>query len=384
MPNQFVIYGKISPVKETEKFKPIERKTFESSKWTNTNVRFNVISGTNRIMCSVQGGKWSDDSRNVVKTFGQVPDDGGKRPMIDIAWDKRFDDEEIEKVAGFRRLVVDLDNKATRSNLYNLVKAFEKGEVTDEMINESGYDTKEAAEEALDKSNKRKHTFITEWDFAEYMAKVVTSDKIKGKIFKITGTQEIQYSKGKFYSNYKVNRVELANDEEMRTSMNVDFFFADDCIDVDDGIARINGWSTYYDSSLKKNGFYPICIVSRGGDKEIKGLKRKLAVGDSEIANVGLVVNIIDGADIVPITYDDLSDEEKADIDDGFITLEEIKKAMNGGKVGDRITELRYVGLNPRKRTIEATTYTVEDMRPAVANVTNDKVDIFDDEDEDL
>ena len=377
--NQFVIYGKISPIRETEKFKPIDRNTYESSKWTNTNVRFNVISNTNRIMCMTQGGKYIDDAKNVVKTFGKDPDANGKRPMIEIPWAKRFDQDQIDKVAGFRHFVVDLDNRVTRSNLVNLVKAFEKGEVTDEMINETGYDTLEAAKEALDKSNKRRRVFVTEWDFAEYMAKVVVSDKIKGKIFRITGTQEIQYSKGKFYSNYKVNRVELASDAEMSAAMNMDFFFADDCIDVDDGIARINGWSTYYDSNLKKSGFFPVCIVSRGGDKEIKGLKRKLSVGESEIANVGLVVNIIDGADIVPITYDDLSEEEKADIDDGFITLEEIKKTMNGGKVGDRITELRYAGLNPRKRTIEATTYTVEDMHPAIAD---DKVDIFDDEDD--
>lgn len=380
MPNQFVIYGKISPIKETEKFKPINRNTYESSKWTNTTVRFNVISNTNRIMCMTQGGKWVDDAKNVVKTFGKDPDANGKRPMIEIPWANRFDQDQIDKTAGFRHFVVDLDNRETRSNLVRLVNAFNDGEVTDELINETGCDTLEAAKEALDKSNKRRHVFLTEYDFSEYMAKVVVSDKIKGKTFRIAGTQEIQYSKGKFYSNYRINRVELISDVEMSATMNVDFFFADDCIDVEDGIARINGWSTYYDSSLKKSGFYPVCIVSRGGEKEIKGLKRKLNVNDCEIANVGLVVNIIDGAEVLPITYDDLSDEEKADIDDGFITLEEIQKATSGGKIGERITELRYFGLNPRKRTVEDTTYNIEDMKPATADVKDEN--IFDEDDD--
>ena len=373
--NQFVIYGKISPIRETEKFKPIDRNTYESSKWTNTNVRFNVISNTNRIMCMTQGGKYIDDAKNVVKTFGKDPDANGKRPMIEIPWAKRFDQDQIDKVAGFRHFVVDLDNRVTRSNLVNLVKAFEKGEVTDEMINETGYDTLEAAKEALDKSNKRRRVFVTEWDFAEYMAKVVVSDKIKGKIFRITGTYEAQYSKGKFYYNYRINRVELATDAEMRAIMNVDFFFTDDCIDVEDGIARISGWSTYYDSNLKKTGFYQMDIVSRGGEKEINALKRKLSNGECEIANIGLVVNIIDGAEVMPITYDDLSDEEKLDIDEGLITLEEIQEASNGGKISDRIKEFRYAGLNPRKRTVEDTTYTVEDMHPAVADVADDDDD---------
>lgn len=380
MANQFVIFGTISPIKETEKFKPINRNTYDSSKWTNTTVRFNVISNTNRIMCMTQGGKYIDDSKNIVKTFGKEPDAKGKRPMIDIPWDKRFDQDQIDKTAGFRHFVVDLDNRETRNSLIRLVNAFEKGEATDELINETGCETLEAAKEALEKSNKRKHVFLTEWDFAEYMAKVVVSDKIKGKIFRITGTQEIQYSKGKFYSNYRINRVELTPNANMSANMNIDFFFAEDCVDDEDGIAHINGWSTYYDSGLKKSGFYPVCIVSRKGEKEISGLKRKLKVNDGEIANVGLVVSIIDGAEVLPITYDDLSDEEKADIDDGFITLEEIQRASSGGKIGDRITELRYTGLNPRKRTIEDTTYTVEDMNPAIA-VEKD-ADTFDEDDD--
>ena len=327
-----------------------------------------------------QGGKYIDDSKNIVKTFGKEPDAKGKRPMIDIPWDKRFDQDQIDKTAGFRHFVVDLDNRETRNSLIRLVNAFEKGEATDELINETGCETLEAAKEALEKSNKRKHVFLTEWDFAEYMAKVVVSDKIKGKIFRITGTQEIQYSKGKFYSNYRINRVELTPNANMSANMNIDFFFAEDCVDDEDGIAHINGWSTYYDSGLKKSGFYPVCIVSRKGEKEISGLKRKLKVNDGEIANVGLVVSIIDGAEVLPITYDDLSDEEKADIDDGFITLEEIQRASSGGKIGDRITELRYTGLNPRKRTIEDTTYTVEDMNPAIA-VEKD-ADILDEDDD--
>ena len=369
------------PMKATEKFAPIDRRNFQSG-WTNTTCKFNVISGTNRIMCTAQGGKWVDDNKNVIKTTGQTPEGGGKREMVTIAWDKRFDQDQIDKVAGFRHYVVDLDDYNTRKNLRNLVKAFEDGTVTDDMIDEFGYDTAEKAKEALDKSNKRRKVFISAWDFAEYMTKVVVSEKIKDRIFKISGNQEISYNNGKFYSNYMINRVELASDAEQDTNMIIDFYFADDCVNENDDMAYLTGWSTYFDSSLKKNGFYPISVAIRN-EKDIKLAKKKFVVGESEIANVGLAVNVIDGADRMEITMDDLDDDTREEIEAGWVTFEEVVRAMGGNKLGDRVTELRFAGLNPRKKQVEDTTYSVDDMVPAM-NVIGDEEDNINDEDDDL
>lgn len=375
MANQFTFYGKIIPAKATEKFSPVNRKSF-SSGWTNTTCKFNVLSGTNRIMVTVQGGKWVDDSRNSIITTGQKPEGGGKRETVTIPWEKRFEKSEIDKVAAFRHYVVDLEDKGTRMKLNSLVKAFEDGSVTDEIIEESGYNTLEDAKEALDKANKRRHVFISAYDFSEYMTKVVASDKIKDKIFRISGNQEISYNNGRFYTNYMVNRVELASNVETSTNMVVDFYFADDCVSENEDVSYLNGWSSYYDSSLKKNGFFPVSIAIRN-EKDLKLIKKKFVVGESEVANVGLSVNVIDGADRVEITMDDLDDETKAEIEAGWMTFEEVVRAMGGNKIGERITELRFAGLNPRKNKVEDTTYSVEDMKPAM-NV------VADDEDEDL
>ena len=375
MANQFTFYGKIVPMRETEKFKPVDRKNF-SSGWTNTTVKFNVLSGTNRIMVTAQGGKWVDDSRNIIKTTGQKPEDGGKRETVTIPWDKRFDKEWIDKVAGFRHYIVDLEDKDVRKKLNALVKAVEDDSVTDEMIEESGYNTLEDAKEALDKANKRRHVFISAYDFSEYMTKVVASDKIKDKIFRISGNQEISYNNGRFYTNYMVNRVELASDAETSTNMVVDFYFADDCVSENEDVSYLNGWSSYYDSSLKKNGFFPISIAIRN-EKDLKLIKKKFVVGESEVANVGLSVNVIDGADRVEITMEDLDEDTQSEIEAGWMTFEEVVRAMCGNKIGERITELRFAGLNPRKNKVEDTTYSVEDMKPAM-NI------VADDEDEDL
>lgn len=392
MPNNFRFIGKIQGIKDSEKFHPIERKTFDSG-WTQTTVKFNVISNGNRIMCMAQGGKWSKDEKNIIHTFTKTTTDANgnviKGTKIDIAWDKRFDPKEIDKVAGFRRYIVDLGDKQKRSSLISAVKAFEEGTITDAMMAEAGCNTLEEAKEALEKSNKRRHIFINEWDCAEFMTKVVASEKIKNSLFIISGIQEVQYSpeKGRFYVNYRVNRIELAKEDAIPdTNMFIDFYFSENCVEdsnfAESGKGYLNGYTTYYDSNAKSNGFMPITIVARD-EKKLNGMKRKLSADGDEIKNISLIVNVIDGSEMAAITYDDLDDDTKEDIECGFYTVEEAIRALGGNKVGDRVTELRLVSPNPKKNKAEDTTFTIEDMVPAKITVEESVSSVDEDEDED-
>lgn len=385
--NQFTFVGKIQNIKDSESFHPVEKRTFDSG-WSMTTVRFNCISGTNRVMCVAQGGKWNDDKKNVVKTFSKAVtnEDGSvtKGEKIDIPWAKRFDEKEIEKVAGYRKFVVDLGDAQMRYALQNAVKAFENDKITDELIAKTSCNTLEEAKAALEKSVARKHVFLSEWDFAEFMAKVVASDKIKNTTFRISGYQEVQYSaeKGRFYVNYRVNRVDIAKEGlDDTTDLSVDFYFSKNCVDDEDfdetGKGYINGYTTYWDSMMKKNGFMPMTFIVRDKAK-LRVMKNRLSVDDDEIKNVGLVGEVIQGASMSAITYDDLSDEDKENVDCGLVSVEELAAAMGGQKAGERITEIRLKGFNARKKTVEETTYTTDDMHPAMAeNSVEDDDDIL-------
>lgn len=389
--NQFVFVGKIQGIKDSESFHPVEKKTFDSG-WNMTTVKFNCISGTNRIMCLVQGGKWNDDKKNVVKTIAKTVtnEDGSvtRGEKIEIPWSKRFDEKEIEKVAGYRKFVVDLGDAQMRYALQNAVKAFEDGNITDELIAKTGCNTLEDAKAALEKSMARRHVFLAESDFADFMVKVVASDKIKNTLFRISGYQEVQYSaeKDRFYVNYRVNRVDIAKEGlDEATDLSVDFYFGKNCVDDEEfdetSKGFINGYTTYWDSMTKKNGFMPMTFVVRDKAK-LNVIKKRLSVDDDEIKNVGLVGEVIQGASMSAITYDDLSDEDKEDVDAGLVTLEELTAAMGGQKAGEKITEIRLKGFNARKKTVEDTTYTIDDMHPARADVKEDMedVDLFDDD----
>lgn len=389
----FNFCGKIALGKETEKFHPIERKTYDSG-WTNTTVKFNCISDTNRIMCTTQGGKYGNDSKNTVRTFSKSTKDKNgntiKGTSIEIPWAKRFDPDQIEKVAGFKKFVVDTGDTRMRYKLQDLVTAFKNNSVTDAMMEAVDiYDLAEA-EAALEKSLAKKREFLSEWDFAEYMTKVCQSDKLKNKNFYISGSYDIQYNpvNDKFYTSYHVNRVVLAPDDaEPSTKMEMDFFFGENAFDdsayEETGKCFINGWISYYDSNkdVRTDGFKPMTITVRENEeKKVNRLRDKFNVEDG-IKQIGLTLAVIEGAERKAITMDDLDEETREDIECGLLDFDEVVRSLGGNVFGDRVSEIRYVELMTNKNKVQDTDYTVEDMCPAgkksvdVEEVINDMFD---------
>lgn len=386
----FEFYGEIKPIKETDKFKPISTTTYKSG-WCNVTTNFNVVSGFNRVMCQAKGGMWSDPKKNSVKTFSKsTTDENGKVTKgepITIAWDKRNCPSEVDKVAGFRRYIVDISNKKMRYALQHIV---ESGTITEEQKAETSCDTVEAAKEALEKSNNKRKIFIAESDFAEYCAKLVQSDKIVGSKFKITGDYEVQYSadKQKFYTNYHVRRIELmGNDVEEKLTLKTEFYFSADAWDdssyAENEKVLVNGFVKYYDSSVKDYGFKPMTIVVTGTEKKVNALKKKFVCDDGAIKCINLDLDVVDGVERKEIRLEDLDPEVQEDIDMGILDFETVKREMGGGIAGPRVSELRFAGLGSTKGAQE-TVYTEEDMHPAVVKVKDEDedVDLFSDDDE--
>ena len=400
MANNFSFVGKIALGRDSDKFHPIERRDF-SSGWTNTTVRFNCVSGTNRILCMTQGGKWINDGKNTVKTFGKSTTDANgkvtKGEKIEIAWSKRFDSDEISKVAGFRKFVVDTDDYKKRYRLQDLVKAFENESVTDDQMEEFGIDNLDDAKAALEKSQSKRKEFLTEWDFAEYMIKVCKSEKLKDKLFNISGNYEVSYNveKDRFYTNYHVNRVTLAaEDVEPKSEMKVDFYYGEDAWDdsayEETGKCFVNGWFDYYDNNLKKSGFHNVVVVIRENDaKKRNALKRKFTC-DEGIKQIGLTLSVIEGAEVIELTMDMLDEETREDIECGLLDFEDVKRELGGRAIGDRVSELRFVELTAKKNVPQDTMYGADDMHPAREDAIDDVevededvvTDIFDDYDE--
>ena len=387
MADLFNFCGKIALGRDSDKFHPIDRRKFNSG-WENTTIRFNCISGTNRVTCMAQGGKWESDSKNVVRTLAKtITDENGnviKGEVIEIPWAKRLDADQIYRVAGFRKFTCDTGDARVRYALQNLITAFENGSATDEMMKAAGVDNLNDAKVALEKSNAKKKVFLSEWDFAEHLAKVAQSDKFKNKLFYISGNYDVQYNadKDKFYTNYHVNRVILAPDDaEVKTEFKIDFYFGegawDDSVYDETGKVILNGWVGYYDSGLKKPGFKNIEIAVREDEKKMKAFKRKFNVEGDEIKCIGLTLSVIDGAERVEITMDMLDEETREDIECGLLNFEDVKREMGGKAIGDRVSELRFTELTPNKNNVQDTSYTIADMHAAKAVAIEDVKENF-------
>jgi hypothetical protein len=370
MSMNFEIIGTIKGMKETDKFKPYDVKTFDS-KWQTHTYKFNAISGTNRFMLTISGGKWEDDSKNQIYTYSKA-EAGKKGEKMTVKWADRRKPEIISKVSGFRIYTCNLLT----------------------------YDEKKALEDEgkADEAAKKNHQFIEATEYAALVKKVIDSGKYADTKFKIVGTVDFQYSasKGQYYSNYTVNKMyKVPDDTPCKAELTINAFYTADSFDAEmyDETKKymFNCYTDYYFSSIKENRFVPISLVIKGdgddqAEKRALGFKKKLTAFDDEavVRKIGLKIDMIDGAEAVAITYDDLDEDTREDIDFGLITLEDAIKALGGTMNGNKVTEYRIKALDERNRKSEPTVYTLDDLRKLpVVEEEEVEIDLFADSDDD-
>ena len=357
--NTFNFVGTLHPCKKTDKFTPYEDRRFDSG-WINRTLRFNINCGTNRHTLDVRGGSWADGHGSVITTGLPTRDEKGrnKYDRVEIKWTDRMKPENIEKVAEFRKLIVDLEEYGKRDKLKDLVSAFDNGSVTDEMLEEFNISSEEEAREMLTKSEAKRKVFISEWDFAAYLNQLVNSEKIKGKKFFIRGNIEMSEYEGKFYTRYIPQRVYLAKqDAEVQSTGNVVVRF--DANAIDDGSLEetnkyyINGFMFNYDNRRKEEIPCPVTLtLPVGEDEKAKKLSsivlRNFAFttdDDAEVKEFGVKINIVDGAEVIPLTEDMLNENERDLLMLGEVTMEQLQRERGGNVYGDRKREWVATGI---------------------------------------
>ena len=380
MANTFSFVGYLKPVRDSEKMKGFTSTQYDSG-WVNERLRFNIVCGDNRHMVEINQGRWKDENKNIIYGFTRG-ENGKKGEAIQIPYAKRNDPDVIESMAGWKIFTVDLETFNHRKELE------EAGET-----------------EALEAANKKRKHFLAGTEFCEYVNKVVNSEKTKDMKFRVNGTVTYSYSEknDRYYSTYEVNKIYRVDDDTpVSSSIDMEFYFAEDAMDASDyaetGKATVNGWTSYYDSNIKRTCYCPVALSLRFGTdedglKKIKGWQKTFGkFEDDEIRKVNLACQQINGAQRVAITYDDLDDDTKENIDFGLTTLEEVIRDMGGSVFGDKIQEIRIEKLGRgSSKGSETTAFTVEDMNKKPFNEEvkveeeeneDNDFDIFDDEDD--
>ena len=339
-------------------------------------LRFMAVCGNSTQWLEVMALVWKDEKKNKVYTLKSV--EGAKDEKQTVEWSNRLNPDVVASVPGYKRFVVDTDTFSKRKEL-----------------EEAGL------EEELEKSKKKRKEFIHESDFIDYLIKVLDSEKSKDMIFRINGMAEYSYGNKRdiYYRSFVPQKIfRVPDDTEQCCTGSMKLYFAEGAVDdtcVDDtGDYIINAFVDYYDQNAKVNAFAPISVKIAADHKMANGFKKRFskAEGD-EIKELGVGVNFINGAQTVEITEDMLSDEQRESIEDGLCTFEDIKAELGGTAFGERVTEIRLIGLMKGYSSgVQDTVYSIEDLRKKPikdapksedAEETED-VDIFGDEDDDI
>lgn len=394
----FEMTGKLSISKDTEKFHPYTEKTYPSG-WVRKQLLFNVTCGDNRHMLTVTAGAFADGHGDIYSfTKGGVDENGNKvkGESIQIPFKERLTSLKLAEIAEFKKFIIDLEQPGRRYKLQNMADKLHEGkELADEELKSVGLESKDDVTTALEKSNKKRHEFISEWDYIDFIKKVIDSEKYKDKLFFIRGNSEYQYSDSqqKVYESYIPTRIYLAADDaEPSSTATINIIFNSESLDEmsveEKGKYYVNGHMMEYDQNRKANIPVPVTIVipvpedDEKGKKKAEAFKHKFMVDDDTYKEYGAIVNMLNGAQKTEITEDMLTDEQREDLDLGIITMDDIRAEIGGNVYGDRIREYQLV--KPARgftKGRQDTVWTDEDMiiKP-IEEAIPDSEDLFEDE----
>ena len=402
----FEMIGKLSLPKESEKFKPYSNTKYESG-WIKRRLMFNAVCGDNRHLLTVDTGSFEDENKGFVYTFskGSVDDSGNKvkGEPLKIPFKDRLTSPKLAEVAEFRKFVFDLEKPNRRYKLEKAAEKIKEGtSLTDEELKELGLESETEVNAALEKSNKKRHEFISEWDFAEFIKKVIDSGKYADKKFFIKGNAEYSYSDNKqqVYESYIPQRIYLAADDaEEYSTATIKMIFNKDSLDdmsvEEKGKYYVNGYMFEYDRNRKANIPVPVTVTipvapddaDEKTKKKVEAIKRKFTVDDDTYKEFGVEVNMLNGAQKVEITDDMLTDEQREDLDCGLITLDDIRADLGGSVYGERVQEYQFKKIaRGYSRGRVDTVYTEDDVviKPIELELPDGVEDLFDDDSDDL
>lgn len=399
MNNTFEFVGTLKLGRKSERFNPYETNEFKSG-WANRILKLNCIAGDNRHVLEVKGGCFKDGHGKIYTYAGPTKDENGKAVQgkgIQIDWDKRFNLEEIDKVANFKKMILDLEKPGYRYKFQNLLDKSKKTELTSDELKNVGVNSLEELKTIFENSLKKREVYLSEYDFAERLHNLFSSEDLKNQKFKIQGNIKFTEFKGKFYAHYCPLRIYLANEiDEPKSDANINIFFNKNCLDVasvrETGKYFVNAYVRDYDGIRKKKIASPYkASIEIGNDQKSKTfaeiMKAQLTVSSlnkDKWYEVGVKVKIIDGAQKMPITKEILTDNEKALVEAGIITMDDIIKSHGGNVYGDRVRENLIIGFTQSYYSgSNITAFTDEDFKlpepVQIETKASETEDLFDD-----
>lgn len=348
--NTFNFVGELGIPQDKEKFH--ETVKTKNDAWVFKKINFGVKeSKTNSVFVELFGG-YKKDGSGVVYSFSKG-ENGEKGKKLEIPWKDRKNKAVVDRVADFKKLVVDLETdfekKEERTKLFFQILNLER---KDGLTDEDKEKLEQYKKEYEEKADNR-HEFISEYDVIEFLAKNLP--KYDNHKFRVSGSLELNEYKGKHYRKYIPDTIEIVpSDENNKLEATVDIFFDNDCIDdvdfEEDKKIFINGFLQSYVRDESEDKLFPQMFIINGTKLDLENekhmamldiLKGSFKPSDSGYHHLQYKIRVYRGAEKVEFTYDDLTDEQKKFVDCGLASLDDYKP--RGGMLGGNVDEFRIV-----------------------------------------
>ena len=381
----FSMVGTLSLPKETEKFHPYEERVTETG-WQMKTLRFSARCGDNTHILQVRSGNWADGHGDIFTS--KVVD--RKYEPLRVPFAERDKESWISQVASNRKFVIDLDMPTRREALEKAVEGLKTGKVfTDEELRAMGVKSEEDIPKAYEESKAKRMEYISEYDFIDSLKEIIEGSAYADKLFRITGSAEYSYSEQtqQWYENYVPNKVYLSSASEPSSTANFKLMFSSDSWDElsRDELNKIfiKGWHREYINTQTRKGQFnvPVSVVVYTKDvkeKKIDLIKKKFDVTGDKVYELSITVDMLNGSQRTKITEEDLTEEERDELECGLLSWSDIYRSHGNAVFGDRVKEFRFNKYAENKAPQE-TAFTVDDMQ--MPPLEEKEESLFDDDD---
>ena len=332
--NTFKFVGKIKKLEEKNDRRYIETVSFDSG-WMMERAKFLVVNGGNEQFVDVSGGKYRDNTKNTVYTLFETKkeDESTEYESVEIDWNKRFDQEVIEKVPRYKKYVIDLASDRIREDLIANGKEGEAAALAEQ-----------------------KYVYITPYDFTLKIGELLKENVFGNENYVVSGTVEYSYSYSKktnqwgYYRSFVPNYIRKASsDEKPGMYGKLDFYYLqEDYMGPlsEDNVRTINGYLQFYERMSKKNYFVPSGVQIKPENDMFTQVFDMNYFDDAEVLVVGVSVEFYRGTVKTEIKEVELSEKNQLLIKLGARTKEDIIAELSGVAYGDTVERVYMTGIS--------------------------------------
>jgi len=333
--NTFEFIGELRFGKE-----PVKVQEFDSG-WTKKSIQLSVLESKNNSMyVSLEGGYHKAKENKVYSFTKGLFGEKGNQLVID--WDNRFDQDTIDSVADFKKTVVDLTvDEESKKKYYELRREIRNIEDKKDANEEDSIKLAGLYEEIRKVAPYRKE-FLHQLDAVEYLEKI--SEKIQGKKFRIKGQIEASHWNGNNYISYNAQSFELVPDEYAnKLTGNVELFFTKNSFDKSSFKKErkfyVDTYISQYSRDHEKDVFFSFNTIFNAQNHDDENPKHlahidlvedAFAVKGKSVFKQVFELRFVNGAEVVEVTVDNLSDKQKRMIDAGLAEPKDFVKQAFG------------------------------------------------------